>query len=271
MHDFQKTVWDYYHAHGRTLPWRCPEPNGQFVAYKILVSEVMLQQTQVPRVIAKYRQFITRFPSIDLLAKAPLAEVIRVWNGLGYNRRAKFLHAAAKELCFKTQPWTLDDLTSCKGIGPNTAGAVLAYAYNQPAVFIETNIRTVYIHHFFTIAALPDKPVRISDAQILELVEQTLDPAHPREWYWALMDYGTHLKTTVGNLAQASAVYTKQSTFEGSKRQIRGQVLHLLTKKALNLQEIVAHIPDSRVDRVLGELMTEGFIVHSQNVYRLAR
>src|SRR4030095_9666003 len=142
---FREVVLEYYREHGRELPWRHP---GTTV-YEILVSEMMLQQTQVKRVIPKYQSFLKRFPTIQSLANAPLSEVLSEWSGLGYNRRAKYLHDAAKQLVSKVGPWKLEDLTECKGIGHNTAVAVLVYAYNRPLVFIETNIRTVCIHHFF--------------------------------------------------------------------------------------------------------------------------
>lgn len=157
----QETVWKYYHQHGRhDLPWRLPEPDGSFDPYKILVSEIMLQQTQVPRVLPKFTEFLTKFPTGQELAEASLGEVLAAWSGLGYNRRAKFLWQAAQKVVrdFGGElPHTFEALESLPGIGKNTAGAVAAYAYNQPAIFLETNIRTIFIHHFFRDADLvPD-------------------------------------------------------------------------------------------------------------------
>lgn len=114
MTAFQKTVWDYYAKHGRDLPWRRPDSEDP---YKILVSEIMLQQTQVQRVIPKYHSFLERFPSVESLAEAPLATVLSEWSGLGYNRRGKYLHEAARVLVVKGAPWQLEDLVACKGIG----------------------------------------------------------------------------------------------------------------------------------------------------------
>jgi A/G-specific adenine glycosylase len=143
--DFQKTVWDFYRAHRRTMPWRV-EPAPYFV----LVSELMLQQTQVSRVQSKFISFIRKFPTIEALAAAPLADVLGAWSGLGYNRRAKFLWQAAQDIQAKGSfPQTVDLLMQLPGIGANTAGAIAAYAFNRPVFFIETNIRTVFIHHFF--------------------------------------------------------------------------------------------------------------------------
>jgi A/G-specific adenine glycosylase len=263
--EFQAVVWGYYHAHGRDLPWRRPEPDGRFDAYKILVSEIMLQQTQVARVIPKFQQFLERFPSLAVLAAAPLAEVLVVWSGLGYNRRPKFLWQAAKQVMQEYDgrlPDTIPELIQLPGIGVNTAGAVLAYAYNKPVVFIETNIRTVYIHHFFA-----DRQ-GITDREILDVVASTL-PAEVREWYWALMDYGAHLKQTIGNLNKLSKHYTKQTAFIGSRRQIRGQVLRLLGKGKHSFPALAEHISDERLPAVLDELKAEGFIEQHGPTYSL--
>lgn len=201
------------------------------------------------------------FPIIQALAGAPLADVIRVWSGLGYNRRAKYLHEAAKQLAVTSEPWTVEQLEACKGIGPGTAAAVVTYAYNQPVPFIETNIRTVFIHHFFTDAdqiAIGSDP--IADKALLPLVEEALDMEHPREWGWALMDYGVHIKATVGNASRSSKHYAKQSTFKGSKRQVRGQVLRLLAGRPLGRVELEQAIPDVRLTGVLEDLLAEQLI-----------
>lgn len=268
---FKKIVWEYYYAHGRDLPWRQPEPDGTFDPYKIMVSEIMLQQTQVTRVMPKYVTFLQAFPDIQTLATAPLSDVLIAWNGLGYNRRAKYLHEAAKQLADKAKPWKLTDLTDCKGIGHNTAAAVMVYAYNQPFIFIETNIRTVYIHHFFPVnvpAATGSHP--IADKEMETLIRNTIDAKRPREWYWALMDYGSYLKAHADNASVRSRHYTKQSVFEGSRRQVRGQVLKLLTHQNLSLAQFQQHIIDERLSQVLLQLETEQLINKQNNVYSLA-
>lgn len=259
IQEFQETVWDYYHKHGRDLPWRQTDD-----AYKILVSEIMLQQTQVLRVIPKYEQFLVRFPSVKALAEASLADVLKLWSGLGYNRRAKYLHEAAKQLAKKSEPWRPEDLTACLGIGENTAAATLVYAYKQPIGFIETNIRTVYIHHFF------EDRTDVSDVEISPLVWATIDVENPREWCWALMDYGSFLKTSAGNASNRSRHYAKQSKFEGSKRQIRGQVLRLLNNKPAQLEELQMAIIDKRLKDVLIDLAKEGLIQKKNEQYLLA-
>lgn len=267
MEQFRQIVWEYYRAHGRhDLPWRQPEADGTFDPYKILVSELMLQQTQVPRVLPKFESFVRQFPTIQSLADATLAEVVRAWNGLGYNRRAKFLWQSAGII--NTQhggvlPSAADQLVVLPGVGVNTAGALAAYAYNRPVVFIETNIRTVFIYHFFA-----DKE-QVSDKEIADVVAQAL-PDDSRHWYWALMDYGTHLKQTVGNSSAKSRHYVRQSAFEGSRRQVRGQVLRILAATAQTQDALTALIVDERLPEVLEDLKHEGFIVEQHEYYRLA-
>lgn len=253
---FLEILWDFY-AHNKRadLPWRLAGANGKFDPYKIMVSELMLQQTQVGRVVPKYHEFLSRFPDVKTLANAELGDVLRAWQGLGYNRRAKFLWQSAQAVQGQGAfPRTVPELVALSGIGPNTAGAIMAYAYDQPALFIETNVRSVYIHQFFADVD------RVADKQVLALLELTLDREHPREFYWALMDYGSHLKATVGNAARASKHYTKQSTFKGSKRQVRGQVLRLLGAKPASFKALRTEIPDERLQAVLADLENEGLI-----------
>ena len=254
--EFLEALWGFYARSGRgDLPWRLPESDDGFDPYKIMVSELMLQQTQVSRVVPKYEAFLERFPNAKTLAAAELGDVLRAWQGLGYNRRAKFLWQAAQAVtALGVFPATPDELVKLPGVGANTAGAIAAYAYNQPVVFVETNIRTVYIHHFFA-----DRS-GIADKEILALVEQTVDREQPREFYWALMDYGSHLKATVGNLNNASKHYAKQSAFHGSRRQLRGQVLRVLSAKALPLGKLQALITDDRLEAVLLELVRESLV-----------
>jgi A/G-specific adenine glycosylase len=260
---FQRTVWDFYRAHRRPMPWRAePAP------YYVLVSELMLQQTQVARVLAKFTAFIRCFPDIKTLAKAPLSEVLAAWNGLGYNRRAKFLQGAAQIILRDFDgnvPRTQADLLRLPGVGANTAGAILAYAYNEPTVFIETNIRTAYIHHFFG-----DNIDAVTDDELRQVVAATLPPENPREWYWALMDYGTHLKATVGGQLHRVKHYRPQSKFEGSRRQVRGRVLKvLLVHQKASPAELAALIPDERLVAVCDELIGEGLITAKAGLFRL--
>lgn len=252
--DFQHTVWDFYRRHQRVMPWRT-EPTP----YYVLVSEMMLQQTQVTRVLAKFPSFIRHFPTVNDLAAAKLSDVIAAWSGLGYNRRAKFLWESAQKIVrdFGGEvPKNQTDLTQLPGIGQNTAGAILAYAYNEPTVFIETNIRSVYIYHFFAMTS-----DLVSDAELRSVIAATVPAESPRQWYWALMDYGTHLKATVGGQLHRVKQYTPQSAFEGSRRQVRGQVLkELLAHHELSEHELAGLILDDRLPEVCAALLAEGLI-----------
>lgn len=229
---FKKTIWDYYKKNGRhDLPWRKTKD-----PYKILVSEVMLQQTQVSRVIEKYKSFLKKFPTVEVLAQTPLKEVLLEWQGLGYNRRAKYLKLCAEKVTHdfdRTFPKDFKTLISLPGIGPATAGDILAFAYNIPVPVIETNIRSVFIHFFHTSSA-----DSVSDKDLLSLIEQTLDTKNPREWHWALFDYGAHLKQT-RNPNTRSKHYVKQSPFKGSNREKRSQILKLILTGAKSEKEII--------------------------------
>lgn len=259
---FQQTVRQYYHKHGRhDLPWRMGRN-----PYHIVVSELMLQQTQVNRVIPKYQEFLQHFPTVQELAAVSLGDVLRTWSGLGYNRRAKFLWQAAGQVVQEYNgvfPSNKHELIKLPGIGSNTAGAILAYAYNQPTVFVETNIRTVFLHHFF------HDQTDVPDAAVLELVAATLDTENSREWYWALMDYGTCLKQTIGNPNTRSKGYARQSAFHGSRRQVRGQVLRLLGDRPYTVNQLRKEVNDNRLAGVLEDLVREQLIRQQGKIYHL--
>lgn len=252
---FQELVYHHFASHGRSLPWRKTRN-----PYHILVSEVMLQQTQVDRVIEKYRQFTARFPDIETLARAPLHEILKVWQGLGYNRRALALKQIAGTVVEQHKgkiPCSLDALVKLPGIGKNTASAVLAFAFNHPAVFIETNIRSVFIHCFF-----PGRD-SVSDEEILPLVSETLDTSNPRQWYSALMDYGTHLKKNHANPGRKSSHYQRQSPFNGSNRQVRGRIVRFLTQRLQSTEGKIAEqlaLSPGKVRSVLLTLEKEGLL-----------
>lgn len=220
---FKRIVWNYYKKNRREMDWRnTTDP------YRILVSEIMLQQTQVSRVKEKYVEFLRAFPTTKVLARAPLSEVFKVWKGLGYNRRAQFIKrtAEAVEKNYSGKfPHEYEKLLELPGIGQSTAGALTAFAFNKPIVFIETNIRTVFIHHFFA-----DKK-QVDDNLLLPLIAKTVDTKNPREWYYALYDYGTWIKQTYGNKSRQSKTHLKQSSFKGSFRELRAAVLHFIVLK----------------------------------------
>ena len=278
-HTFAARVWEHYDTHARDdLPWRSTRD-----PYRVLVSEVMLQQTQVARVVPKYAEFLSAFPTAEALGEAPLDEVLRVWRGLGYNRRALALKRAAEVIVAEYDgrvPDTLEGLTALPGIGHATAAQILAFAFDVGVPFIETNIRSVYLHEFFGDAE--DVP----DSVLLPLVEATMDRERPRAWFWALMDYGTHLKATRPNPSRRSRHHVRQGRFEGSNRQLRGRLLAALAGAApasaadprgsaaspgRSADELAVEVgfPAERVAAALGALQAEGFVVSDASGWRI--
>jgi A/G-specific adenine glycosylase len=261
--EFTHTVWDYYKKHGRhDLPWRKTKD-----PYKILVSEIMLQQTQVLRVAPKYAEFLKRFPTIKTLSEAPLRDVLRMWQGLGYNRRAVNLKRAAETIVKEYRSkFPIDKMSLMKlpGIGAATAGDLLAFAFNIPAVVVETNIRTVFIHHFFK------NKQKISDKDILPFIEKTVDQDNPRDWYYALMDYGSFLKQKENNISK-SLHYKKQAPFKGSNRELRSHILKLILKKKRTEKEILDLLdsPAPLISQNLIALQKEGAIRKSKDTYQV--
>ena len=267
---FQAEVREHYRKHRRDLPWRRTHD-----PYAILVSEIMLQQTQVPRVLDKYPLFLVRFPTICVLAQAEVGEVLAAWSGLGYNRRALSLHRAAKIIAERHRgrvPESATELRRLPGVGAATAAAVSAFAFARAEPFIETNIRSAFIHFFF------QDVDGVSDADILPLVERTLDRDDPREWFYALMDYGVWVKKTFGNPSRRSKHHTVQSPFAGSRRQMRARALQLLLSVASSGADAAAvrdMLPDldrglEEVVSVLDDLVREGFLEKDGDAYRIA-
>jgi A/G-specific adenine glycosylase len=258
-------IYRHYQAHKREMPWRQTHD-----PYHILVSEIMLQQTQVERVLGKYARFLRHFPDFAPLARAPWPEVLTVWQGLGYNRRALALKRLA-QVVMSDWGGRLPDqekhLRGLPGIGPATAGALLAFAFGRPAVFIETNIRRVFLHFFFAGQS------EVSDREILPLVEETLDRERVREWYYALMDYGAELRKLGPNPNRRSTHYARQSPFNGSNREVRGLILKtLLTAPTHSLEELAHAVGQSptRTKTALEQLLAEGFVVREGERVQLA-
>lgn len=262
---FRDLIYRYYQEHRRNFAWR-----QTTVPYHIVVSEIMLQQTQASRVIEKYAQFIATFPDFHALAHASQRDVLTVWSGLGYNRRGLALHAIAQRVVVEYAgilPADPTILESFRGIGPNTAGSIAAFAFNVPTVFIETNIRAVFIHTFFH-----GRADKIKDQELLPLIEQAVDKNNAREWYYALMDYGVMLKKRFSNPSRNSKNYNRQSKFEGSERQIRGAIIKLLTQcPALDFQQLVELIKKEpeRIQRNLEDLCSERLVQKKDEHYFL--
>jgi A/G-specific adenine glycosylase len=262
---FRRHIYRFFNDQGRRMPWReTTDP------YHILVSEIMLQQTQVERVALKYGPFIAAFPDVASLAQAPLREIMVRWQGLGYNRRALALQRIAQRLVTEFQgrlPTSVETLRTFPGIGAATAGALAAFAFNQPVVFIETNIRRVFLRCFF------GRQDGIRDKEILPLVEQTLDRKRPRPWYYALMDYGAMLKHAEPNPNRRSAHYQRQSSFADSNRQIRGLILKtVLRNRSLSVNELILAVGKSpeRIQPLIETLIKEGFLEKTGTHLRIA-
>lgn len=287
----------------RDLPWRNTRD-----PYEIWLSEVMLQQTQVPRVQTRWAEWLDRFPSVFALAEAGTADVLAAWQGMGYNRRALALKAAAEEIVRTYDgvfPCDTRSLVALPGIGPATAQGIRSFAFDLPGVYLETNVRTVFLHHLF-----PDVPA-VPDKELVSLVEaacpavshregndgpevgveryavpQDVDDT-PRSWYYALLDYGAYLKKTVPNPSRRSKSYTRQSKFEGSRRQKRAAIVRLLLDAQvrgvlleasslgalLNEGEREAGRPAVEMDLVrsiLSDLEREGFCAEHEGSWRIA-
>lgn len=259
---FRKIIWEYYRLHKRAFPWRnTTDP------YRITVSEIMLQQTQAPRVVSKYTSFLKKFPSWRALARAPLGEVLIEWKGLGYNRRAIALKKIAETVTARNGKLSKepDALIEFPGIGPNTAGSISAFAFNYPSIFIETNIRTVFIHSFFKNRG------NVHDKELFPLIEKTLDTTNPREWYYALMDYGAMLKKT-DNASRKSAHYRPQPKFKGSHRELRALIVSAVaSKKKISHSKLLNEVKknhtatESSYKRALSSLEREGFLTIKRN------
>ncbi|UCH81278.1 MAG: hypothetical protein JSW20_01380 [Nitrospiraceae bacterium] len=254
---FRTLVYRFYRDNAReNLPWRNTDD-----PYHILVSEIMLQQTQIERVMNKYPLFLSKFPDFRSLARARLRSLYKVWQGMGYNRRALALKNIARVVVTSPYegnlPSDVDELMAMPFIGQSTAGAVAAFAFHKPSIFIETNIRRVFIHFFFR------EQGRVADRHILPLIEKTLDRKDPRNWYYALMDYGAALRYLKDNPNLKSTLYKKQSTFAGSKRQMRGKILRLISEKqSIPLKDLQGQLNMScdKIEKIIDELCDEGFI-----------
>lgn len=263
--DFQHTVTEYYNDHRRSFPWReTKDP------YAITVSELMLQQTQVDRVVPKYQAWLAAFPDWKTLAATDTITLLSLWQGLGYNRRALNLKRLAEKVTKEFHgvlPQDDKTLRSLPGIGPYTAGAILAFAFDQPVVMIETNIRRVFLHHFFN-----DRE-GVPDSELMPLIAETVDQVHPREWYYALMDYGAWLAKQLPNPNRRSKHYTKQSTFSGSLRQLRGEIVRFVTAQPATTVTEILHATGQapeRVEAALTGLERDGFITRQADQVRVA-
>lgn len=271
---FVHRVWSEGKEHHRDLPWRYIND-----AYAVLVSEIMLQQTQVSRVEKYWPRFLKTFPTLDALASADTSLVLEHWQGLGYNRRALALKRTAEECAFQFKgelPRTYDELLKLPGIGPATAGGVMAFAYQKPALYLETNVRTVFLHELF-----PHEE-GVSDKTLEPLVLETCSKEDPRGWYYALLDYGAYLKSIMPNPSRRSKHHSKQSAFEGSKRQKRAELVRIVlgapgistaeAKRALDEFECEKgrrETDQALFDALVADLSSEGFFTFNETTNTL--
>ncbi len=263
---FREHVYAYWREHGRhELPWRLTSD-----PYAVLVSEVMLQQTQVSRVSPRFEAWLECFPSIDALAAASLAEVLEQWQGLGYNRRAIALKRTAEQVSDRYEgvlPTTDAELRALPGIGPATAAGVRIFAHGEPAVYLETNVRAVYLHHFFADSD------GVADRELVPLIEATMDRDDPRSWYLALLDYGVHLKAVLPNPSRRSRHHARQSPFEGSRRQKRALLLRaVLAQPGCSAVDLARELGlDPRLaEEILDDLVAEGFLTRDDERYSVS-
>ncbi len=274
---FQNTVWDFYAQNRRDLPWRPLKQKGRgpkararkVSPYEILVSEFMLQQTQVDRVVPKFLAFLDRFPTMQDLAQSSQKDVLSMWSGLGYNRRALYLQRSAQAIIGAHDgviPKDPSILKTLPGIGDYMAHILPVFIYNQLEVLIETNIRTVFLHHFFT------GKESVSDAEIFEKIKHTLPDHDVRDWYYALMDYGSYLKKEKKVKNTQSVHYTKQKPFKGSLRYVRGTLLKKLVLSKVLKEDIYDLFPEysnEEVEKVCSALLSEGLMKETKKYFIL--
>lgn len=281
IQQFQSDIRKRRALHRRDLPWRkTTDP------YKIWISETMLCQTQVSRVISYYKERMRIFPTVNTLAQATNTEVLSARSGLGYNSRGLRVLQAAKQIVenstWKTKssvfPNTYEELIALPGVGDYVANAILAFAYNHDVAVIDTNIRRILIHHF----SLPED---ISLKELKDIALQVLPIGYAREWYNALMDYGA-LELT----AKKSGIrpLTRQSKFEGSRRQVRAWIVKQLVNKwqwkiissesqsnqlwtiTLTIDEISNRFPDrDDIQSIIDDLVKENIIIVNDWVLKI--
>ena len=252
----------------RDLPWRRTRD-----PYEIWISEVMLQQTQVSRVDGRWQRWLMRFGTVEELASADAADVLDEWQGLGYNRRALAVHRAAQAVAEAGGEFPRDAkaLVALPGIGPATAAGIRAFAFDLHGVYLETNVRTVALHELFA------GREGVADREIMSVVEATCPPDggfaadsedDPRSWYYAMLDYGAYLKRTVPNPSRRSSAHSRQSRFEGSRRQKRAALVRALlaNREGAGEDALVAAVVAEGVEldralahELLAELAAEGF------------
>ncbi len=284
---FRATVLRWFGKNGRDLPWRRTRD-----PWRVLVSELMLQQTQVERVIPKYEAFVARWPTPAALARAPLGDVLRLWSGLGYNRRAKHLREAAKAVVARfggRVPRRVEDLESLPGVGRYTARAVASFAFNDDVALWDTNVRRIFLRVF----AGGEFARRVPDDGALEaLLASALPKDRSRDWHGALMDFGSAVcvgrnprcgscplaascaaaPSFLSGRVPKSGLVKKQPAFGGSRRQGRGAIVRLLAGRrgGVAVDELAALCGRNDTGTLVDELAAEGLVTVRSGKAKLA-
>ncbi len=253
---FQKKIFKWWKENKRDFPWR--ETNNP---YKIMVSEIMLQQTQATSVVTKFTEFLDKFPDIESLSKASKQELLSTWSGLGYNRRALWLQEAAQQLLDRDEfPMLPKELQKLKGIGKYSANSILIFAFNFDLATVDTNIRRILIAEGF---ANEDT----SEKELFQIAKQFLPKGKSRDWHNALMDYGAlHLTASATGIKPTS----KQPKFKGSDREKRGKILkYLVEKREATIKELKVVTEDNKkqLGSILEKMVKDGLIVKKGENY----
>jgi A/G-specific adenine glycosylase len=261
---FQSMIFTWWEKNRRDLPWRHTHD-----PYKIAVSEIMLQQTQVLRVITKYREFIKEFPTVFDLAKVTTASVLRLWKGMGYNRRALYLRNMAKVVVKEYQgKFPVDEklLIQLPGLGMYTARAILVFAYEKDIACVDTNIRKIITHFFF-------KDEAQKDLVIQQVADQLVPVGKSWEWHQALMDYGA---LTMPN-AKCPMLNTKKKSvpFRQTNRFYRGRIIDMLREKKYLETKIINYIfnqfnkQEYETQSIINSLIKDGLVTRKKNMLSL--
>lgn len=258
-----RELLDWYKDNGRDLPWRRTN-----VPYRILISEVMLQQTQVSRVVEKYKAFLKQFPNTKQLAEASTSDVIKAWKGLGYNRRALFLQRTAqairKDFAGKF-PKTLAELKTLPGVGDYTARAVLSFAFEQPTPVLDTNHRKFYQKTFFGDTIRTDKELLKKAEEVVAWISSAYGTDAVYDWNQALMDW----------VSANSKIYilpkkkkNKAVPFKKTDRYVRGRIIDILREhervSLLSLRKRFDMLTDERFQHILTGLKKDKLIVQEK-------
>jgi A/G-specific adenine glycosylase len=260
---FREKIFSWWEWNKRDLPWRKTRD-----PYRVWISEVMLQQTQVDRVVPKYEAFLYFFPDVWTLSQAPLSKVIRAWHGLGYNRRALHIRNAARVIVRDYRgdlPADEQLLMILPGVGRYTARAILVFAHGVRTSLVDTNIRSIITHFFFR--DVPQKP-----AVIEKTAEMLLPDEKVWEWHQALMDYGalemkkTRLRRQVKGKRKTKE---RQVPFRESNRFFRGRIIDRLRDRSAQESALIGDLisrygkTDGYYRTLLRDLAKEGLIAKS--------